>query len=45
MVLGDILASDPEGPWAPVSPCGPTGPPVNAAIYGMLKTQLMAMQQ
>ena len=27
------------------TPCGPTGPPVNAAIYGMLKTQLMAMQQ
>jgi len=27
------------------TPAGPTGPPLNAVIYTMLKTQLMAMKQ
>ena len=27
------------------TPCGPTGPPINATIYTMLKTQLEAMKQ
>jgi hypothetical protein len=27
------------------TPAGPSGPPVNAAIYGMLKTQLESMKQ
>jgi hypothetical protein len=27
------------------TPCGPTGPPINATIYSMLKTQLESMKQ
>ena len=27
------------------TPCGPTGPPINAVIYSMLKAQLMQMKQ
>jgi hypothetical protein len=27
------------------TPCGPTSPPINAVVYGLLKTQLSAMKQ
>ena len=27
------------------TPCGPTAPPINAVVYGLLKTQLNMMRQ